>query len=98
MCAVATCTRHDSTQRPSLHVVLPTRHIVRVQGDPKDPNKASILSRCMHPLHKAQALRRFGAFRCIRLQPALPVEGLVLAALEAQEALGRWKVGMWLGG
>lgn len=39
-----------------------------------------------------QALRRFGAFRRIRLQPPLPIESLALAALEAQEALGRWQV------
>ncbi|KAI7838887.1 hypothetical protein COHA_007352 [Chlorella ohadii] len=38
-----------------------------------------------------QALRRFGTFRRIRLQPPLPVESLALAALEAQEALGRWQ-------
>lgn len=37
-----------------------------------------------------QALRRFGTFRRIRLDPPLPVEGLVTAALEAQEALGLW--------
>ena len=35
-------------------------------------------------------LRRFGSFRRIRLAPPLPLEGLVLAALEAQEVLGRW--------
>ncbi|PRW20651.1 DNA mismatch repair Mlh1 isoform X1 [Chlorella sorokiniana] len=38
-----------------------------------------------------QALRRFGGFRRIRLQPPLPVESLALAALEAQEAMGRWQ-------
>ena len=40
-----------------------------------------------------QALRRFGQFRRIRLEPPLPVDQLVLAALEAQEVLGRWQVG-----
>lgn len=36
-------------------------------------------------------LRRFGSFRCIRLHPPLPLESLVVAALEAQEVLGRWR-------
>jgi hypothetical protein len=40
----------------------------------------------------AQALRRFGAFSRVRLQPPLPVEQLALAALEAQEAMGHWQV------
>ena len=37
-----------------------------------------------------QALRRFGQFHRIRLEPHLPVAELALAALEAQEALGKW--------
>ena len=39
-----------------------------------------------------QALRRFGAFRRIELQPPLSLEALALAALKAQEAMGRWQV------
>ncbi|KAI3434419.1 hypothetical protein D9Q98_002497 [Chlorella vulgaris] len=38
-----------------------------------------------------QVLRRFGAFQRIQLQPPLPVEGLAVAALEAQEVLGHWQ-------
>ncbi|KAL4439671.1 hypothetical protein ABPG75_002672 [Micractinium tetrahymenae] len=37
-----------------------------------------------------QVLRRFGTFRRIQIRPPLLLEGLVLAALEAQEVLGRW--------
>ncbi len=38
-----------------------------------------------------QVLRRFGTFRRMQLQPPLSLEGLTLAALEAQEVLGRWR-------
>lgn len=37
-----------------------------------------------------QVLRRFGTFCRIQLRPPLPLEGLTLAALEAQEVLRRW--------
>lgn len=50
---------------------------------------------CAAPIASSllQALRRFGQFRRIRLEQPLPIEQLVLAALEAQEVLGRWQVG-----
>ena len=38
-----------------------------------------------------QVLRRFGSVHRIRLQPPLPLQALVLTALEAQEVLGRWR-------
>jgi hypothetical protein len=44
------------------------------------------------PTTHMQVLRRFGAFQRIQLQPPLPVEGLAVAALEAQEVLGHWQV------
>lgn len=56
---------------------------------PKLPPGCSRAAALLSPL---QALRRFGQFRRIRLDPPLPVDQLVLAALEAQEVLGRWQV------
>ena len=38
-----------------------------------------------------QALRRFGQAPRLRLRPPLPVRALALAALEAEEAAGRWR-------
>lgn len=43
------------------------------------------------PTTHIQVLRRFGTFQRIQLQPPLPVEGLAVAALEAQEVLGHWQ-------
>lgn len=39
-----------------------------------------------------QALRRFGAFERVTLQPPAPLAALLAMALEVEEAAGRWKV------
>lgn len=39
-----------------------------------------------------QALRRFGRFERIALQPPAPVRELMLMALDVEEAQGAWKV------